>query len=151
MLKLAAKFNKYFGLEGFYQKSGDGKNETMYEDNEEWGEYGEDKTTISYTAIGVDALGYLPVSQELELLASLGLAQYDFESKTSYIGIYGNYYEEGSEAKDFDSLGIRIGIGAQYNITNNFALRAMARYVKMNDDEYVKNLTELSLGLRYMF
>lgn len=149
---VGAKFNKHFGLEAFYQKSGEGKNEAEYENNEEWGEWGEDKTTISYTAMGVDAIGYLPINQDFEILASLGLAQYDFESKISYSAIdeYGYYYK-GSESKDFDSLGVRVGIGAQYNLTNNLAIRGMARYVKMNDDEYVKSLTELSLGLRYMF
>ena len=150
-LVVGAKFNKHFGLEAFYQKSGDGKNEAEYEDNEEWGVWGKDKTTISYTAMGIDAIGYLPINQDFEILASLGLAQYDFESKISYseIGVYGYY--EGSESKDFDSLGIRLGIGAQYNFNEHFALRAMARYIKMYDDEYVKSLTEFSLGLRYMF
>lgn len=148
---VGAKFNKHFGLEAFYQKSGDGKNEAGYEDNEEWGAWGNDKTTISYTAMGIDAIGYLPINQDFEILASLGLAQYDFESKISYSAIDEYGYYEGSESKDFDSLGIRVGIGAQYNLTDNLAIRGMARYIKMNDDDYVKSLTELSLGLRYMF
>ena len=148
---VGAKFNKYIGVEAFYQKSGDGKNEAGYEDNEEWGAWGEDKTTISYTAMGIDAIGYLPINQDFEILASLGLAQYDFESKISYSEIDAYGYYEGSESKDFDSLGIRLGIGAQYNFNEHFALRAMARYIKMNDDEYIKSLTEFSLGLRYMF
>lgn len=148
---VGAKFNKHFGLEAFYQKSGDGKNEAEYEDNEEWGAWGNDKTTISYTAMGIDAIGYLPINQDFEILASLGLAQYDFESKISYSAIDEYGYYEGSESKDFDSLGIRVGIGAQYNLTDNLAIRGMARYIKMNDDDFVKNLTELSLGLRYMF
>ena len=83
------------------------------------------------------------------MLASLGLGQYDFE--TSYKDVVEGYGSLGGETKDFDSLGIRVGIGAQYSLTNNLAIRGMARYVKMNDDEYVKSLTELSLGLRYMF
>ena len=57
----------------------------------------------------------------------------------------------GDGNNDFDSLGIRLGIGGQYNITDHIALRAMARYIHMTDDEYIKSMTELSLGLRYMF
>ncbi len=145
---VGAKFNKHFGLEAFYQKSGDGESEVEYDDIDY---YGEDKTSINYTAMGIDAIGYFPVNQEVEILASLGLAQYDFESKVSYVEYsYGDSYE-GEESKDFDSLGIRLGIGAQYNITDHVSLRAMARYAKMNDDEYIKSLMELSLGLRYMF
>lgn len=143
-----AKFNKNWGIEAFYQKSGEEDNK--YEDSgDNWEK--KEKTTLSYTAYGFDVLGYLPVSQEFELLASLGLAQYDFETKSTYSFEREMYSESDSQSKDFDSLGIRVGIGAQYNFNQHFALRGMLRYVKMNDDEYVKNLTEFSLGLRYMF
>ena len=140
---VGAKFNKNFGVEAFYQVSSESEKKTYLDEDF----YEKDK--LSYTAFGVDAITYMPISQELELLASLGLGQYDFES--SYEGIVYGYGSIGGEKKDFDSLGIRIGIGAQYNITNNLALRGMARYIKMNDDEYIKSLTEFSLGLRYMF
>lgn len=147
------KFNQHFGLEAFYQKSGK-ETKNIYEDEgEDWSE--KQKTELSYAAYGIDAIGYMPVTQEVELLASLGFAQYDF--KTKFIDNYSEiedgekYSENEVDNKDFDSLGIRIGIGAQYNINEHFALRAMARYIKMDDDEYIKSLTELSLGLRYMF
>ena len=141
---VGAKFNKHFSLEVFYQTSSEEDMKVM--DYEDW------KTTISYTAFGIDSVGYMPISQELELLASLGLAQYYFESDDKYYEDWGGGYGEWiNTSKDFDTLGFRFGIGAQYNITNNLALRGMARYIKMNDDEYVKSLTEFSLGLRYMF
>lgn len=149
---VGAKFNKHFGLEAFYQKSVDGKNELGFDYGEDL--WAKDETSLSYTAMGVDAIGYLPINQDFELLASLGLAHYDFESKADYssYSAYDDYgYVEGSDTKDFKSLGVRVGIGAQYNLTNNLAIRGMARYIKMNDDDYVKSLTELSLGLRYMF
>lgn len=149
---VGAKFNKHFGLEAFYQKSGDGENDLEMGIGEDL--WLKDKTTISYTAMGVDMIGYLPVNQDFEILASLGLAQYGFESEINYssFSIYDDYgYIDETESKDFNSLGYRFGLGAQYNITNNLALRGMARYIKMNDDDYVKSLTEFSLGLRYMF
>lgn len=143
---VGAKFNKYIGVEAFYQKSEENEKKTIWDfGNAEVIE--EDK--LSYTSMGVDVIGYMPVNQELELLASLGLGQYDFES--SFEDAIIGYGSVGGEKKDFDSLGIRLGIGTQYNFNEHFALRAMARYIKMNDDEYVKSLTEFSLGLRYMF
>ena len=143
---VGAKFNKYICVEAFYQKSEENEKKTIWDvGNAEVIE--EDK--LSYTSMGVDVIGYMPVNQEFELLASLGLGQYDFES--SYEDSIIGYGSVGGEKKDFDSLGIRLGIGAQYNFNEHFALRAMARYIKMNDDEYIRSLTEFSLGLRYMF
>ena len=143
---VGAKFNKYIGVEAFYQKSEENEKKTIWDvGNAEVIE--EDK--LSYTSMGVDVIGYMPVNQEFELLASLGLGQYDFES--SYEDSIIGYGSVGGEKKDFDSLGIRLGIGAQYNFNEHFALRAMARYIKMNDDEYIRSLTEFSLDLRYMF
>ncbi len=140
---VGAKFNKNFGVEAFYQASSESEKKTY------WDEDFYEKDKLSYSAFGIDAIAYMPINQEFELLAALGLAQYDFETKYEDVDeVFGNL---GGESKDFDSLGIRFGIGAQYNITNNLALRGMARYIKMNDDEYVKSLTEFSLGLRYMF
>lgn len=48
-------------------------------------------------------------------------------------------------------MAYRLGLGAQFGITDNLAFRFMAHYIKMNEDYAVKNMTELSLGLRYMF
>ena len=147
---VGAKINKNFGLEAFYQSSG----EEGYSDYDyDHGFEEKTETSLSYTAMGIDAIGYIPINQDFEILASLGLAQYDFEAKYKYSWIeydY-NYSENEDETKDFDSLGIRVGIGAQYNLTNNLAIRGMARYVKLNDDDIIKSMTELSLGLRYMF
>lgn len=150
---IGARINRNFGIEAYYQQSSE-EDKTAREDSDWYDE--KIKNTMSYKSYGVDFIGYMPVAQEFELLAALGIGQYDFKTKYSYHCInydpYGIYYKENtSEKKDFDSLGIRLGIGVQYNVTDNIALRAMARYIKMNDDDYVKNLTELSLGLRYMF
>lgn len=135
-LVVGAKFNKYVGIEAFIQQSG-----------EEDKNYEGGKTTSDYNAIGVDLIGYMPVNQELELLASLGLAQYNFHVTEEYEDSYYEYKEKDS----LNTTGIRLGIGAQYNLTEHVALRGMARYVKLNDDDIIKNMVELSLGLRYMF
>ncbi len=141
-----AKFNKNFGIEAFYQKSGEEENKV-----EDYG-FGHDISNIEYTAYGLDFQGYIPLGQDFEILASLGIAQYDFEtSEQYYMDTPSGPERVGDGNNDFDSLGIRLGIGGQYNITDHIALRAMARYIHMTDDEYIKSMTELSLGLRYMF
>ena len=141
---VGARINKNFGVEAFYQQSGD-ENKNFVS---AYGGYAEDyEITTNFTAMGIDFQGYAPVNHDFELLASLGLGLYGAEIEERYN--LNGYREEDKE--DISTLGIRVGIGAQYNLTNNLAIRGMARYVKMNDDEYVKSLTELSLGLRYMF
>lgn len=149
------KFNPNFGLEAFYQQSSE------EEQNERWSEpiasevnMDFDATNyLSFKAYGIDTQWYAPITQEFEILASLGLAQYEFEAKDKLTGKVTSvgFTHTSKNNKDFDSLGVRLGIGGQYNITDHIALRAMARYVHMTDDEYIKSMTELSLGLRYMF
>jgi opacity protein-like surface antigen len=139
---IGLKFNKNFGIEAFYQQSDKAKKSVGYDTfhlNTSW----------QYKAYGVDFLGYLPVSQDFELLASLGLAQYDIKAKDSVhaYGIDATFSEKYSE----DSLGYRLGLGLQYNINQHLALRAMAHYIQLDKDEDIKHLTEISLGLRYMF
>ena len=133
-LVVGAKFNRHVGVEAFIQQS-----------SEEDKDYSEGKTTNQYNAIGVDLIGYMPVSHELELLASLGMAQYNFNVKEEYEDY--EYWEKDS----LNTLGIRLGIGAQFYMTDNVALRGMARYVQFSDDDIIKNMVEFSLGLRYMF
>lgn len=138
---IGARINQNFGIEAYYQKSSEEEKTFDLGGGEKY------KGTLSFASYGVDFIGHLPIQQEFELLAALGLGQYDFETEDKYTGI--GYSDK--ESKDFDSLGVRLGIGAQYNITDHFALRGMVRYVKMTDDDYIKNLIEASLGVRYMF
>lgn len=149
------RFNKYFGIETFYQQSSEEEQkESGSQPIVEGIDIDFERTNyLSFKAYGADLQWYAPVTHEFELLASLGLAQYDFESKKK---LQGAIAEAGLSAsvetkEDFDSLGVRFGIGAQYNLTKHIALRGMARYVHMTDDEYIKSITEFSLGLRYMF
>lgn len=155
---VGAKVNPNFGIEAYYQQSSKGKKTSTWTEHYTPTDYETEvgKSTLSYKSYGVDLIAYLPVVQEFELLAALGLGQYDFEAKytetdTDYHGGIVSHTETDVDNKDFDSLGIRLGLGAQYNITNHVALRGMVRYVKLDKDDYVKNLVEASLGLRYLF
>jgi opacity protein-like surface antigen len=152
--------NKNFGFEVFYQQSDTArkKSSNAFNLTEFTLQTTKQNTSWQYSAYGVDFLGYLPVNQDFELLASLGLAQYNFKAKQRVSNFFYNtsigagllVNSEDEKISD-DSLGCRLGLGVQYNINQHLALRAMARYIKMNDDENIRRLTEISLGLRYMF
>ncbi len=136
-INTGVKLNKNFGLEIFYQKSAteEGKTSTLIIGGTP---LATDKIETSFDAFGLDAQGYLPINDKFDLIGSIGLGKYDFEMKGF-----------GTKASE-DEVGYRLGIGAQYNINENFALRGMARYIII-DGNAVNDMTEFSAGIRYSF
>lgn len=131
-LNVGTKYNKYFGTEAFFeQSSSDAKKITPY-----------DKLKTSYRAYGIDAMGYLPIGcyHTFDLVGSFGLAEYIFKNKINKQKHHNN-----------NAWGYRFGGGLIYNINENVSLKAMVRYVGLNDITYVDHLTEYTLGLRYHF
>ena len=138
-VSLGAKFNPYFGIEGFYQHSEEGESALLYSSN-----LGIGKLKTSYIAYGVDLIGYLPTNvQNVTLLGSLGLGQYEFEAK--YDGRYG------SVSATEDGLGIRLGAGLQTNINDNVSFRLMGRYSHIGTEDAVDNMIDLTAGFRFYF
>lgn len=118
---LGTKVTPYAGVEAFYQLS---KKEHKADNRSQ------------IQAYGADVLGYLPLGcyGEYEVLASAGLGQYTAKYN-----------------KDQDSgLGYRLGAGLQYNVTDNWAVRAMYRHVWV-DKSILNSINEFSLGVRYSF
>ncbi len=144
------KFNPYLGIEAFYQKSGD--DTKKYNAATEFS-YGSIKTSMNYKAYGADLLGYLPLTDSLEMVLGLGLAQYKFGGsvKMDVINTSVNYVYHSNEKISADSMAGRFGLGLQYNINEHWAVRATGRYVKFFDDDEFEKMIELSLGLRYFF
>lgn len=150
-----ARMSKYWGLEAFYQQSYDDNTMTSV-DNKTLNNIDyhllNDYTT-SFKAYGLDFIGYAPLSPYFDFVGSLGLAQYKFENE----GLFTAYYVDGTDKRDVvkrsfdeDKLGWRAGIGAQLNIADGIALRAMYRYIYIGGD-LVDDLNEFSLGLRFLF
>ena len=123
------KFNKWSGVEAFYQL-------TKQESNH----YEGVKYHSRLQAYGADLLGYLPLGceQKFELLAGLGIGEYEVKARG----------EDGSE-KD-SGVGYRLTAGAQYNLDENWSVRATYRHVYV-DKSFLNDLNELSLGVRYNF
>ena len=134
-ISLGTSYNKYFGTEIFYQIS----------DN-----YGKDleggKLGSNFQAYGIDLYGYLPMGcdQVFSLLGTAGVAEYQFKHKVSLPGV------ERDTNKD-NGLGWRAGLGAQYSISNNVDIRAIARYVNFNKLEAMDHMMEYTIGLKYNF
>lgn len=147
------RFHKNFGLEGFYKHSFNEKKVTniVTEDNANYDVTG--STLVS--AYGIDILAYLPLNNQIDLLASVGIGQYKIETefKDQVSITTGSYYLYNNviSSKNYDTAAIRIGAGLQYNMKEAVYLRGMIRYVKMSDDDYIKSLTEISLGMFYLF
>ena len=85
--------------------------------------------------------GYMPIGCDgFNLVGSLGIANYNVKLK--YRG------HQGSDDKQ--RLGYRAGAGIQYDFNDNISARVMYRYTQLGMKE-VKNLNEVTAGLRYSF
>lgn len=113
-----AKLHENFGVEAYYQQSDTEKKR------------GNKSRFYSY---GVDALGYLPVADKVDLIGAVGIGQYEFRA-----------------GGDENDLGYRIGVGAQYSFNDNWAARAMVREVFLDSDT-MDDMLEFSAGVRYNF
>ncbi|MBR1914951.1 MAG: porin family protein [Alphaproteobacteria bacterium] len=95
-----------------------------------------------YGAYGVDAFGILPLGcyGEWEVLGTAGIGRYRFESKIKDFDLH----------KTFHVWGYRLGAGVQYNITENWGVRAMYRHVAFVN-KAIRGFDTLSFGVRYAF
>lgn len=127
---VGTEYNKYFSTEIFYQNS-DKSND--YLNNK--------KVKTDFAAYGLDAYAYLPLGCDRvwSVFATAGIANYDKTTASS----------EGKS--DDNGLGYRLGAGVQYSVTNNIAVRALARKIWADKLEYVDDMKEFSLGLKYTF
>ncbi len=130
-LSLGLKVNQNVGIEVFYQQSEEAEKTT-----------GAVETQYEYKAYGLDLVGYLPVARAFDLLGTVGIGYYDLEMT----GHDRTYIYDLSD----DGLGFRVGVGGQINLTDNWGVRVMARYVNL-DTDYVENMVDVSVGIRYTF
>lgn len=145
------------GIEAFYNRT---MNENTAIKNHGTGsdKYLVSEYTSEYQAFGVDIIGYLPITDYFDFIAFAGLGQYYFENSITHKysvlmagSIIGRDYRNVSSSDfDDDTLAWRVGGGFQFNIGRGVILRAMYRYINI-DSEFIKNLQEFSLGLRFVF
>lgn len=137
-----AKFAPMFGAEIFFQQSDESD---KYYDHDI---IGYEKDSLSFISYGADFQIYVPLKEKLDMLFSLGVANYEFKAKAKLAlkDVYGSF----SIKEDFESVAWRYGVGVEYTLNDYLRIRGLVRFIDM-DDEYIKNMTELSFGLRYLF
>ena len=134
-LVVGTKISPYFAVEAFGELS---KHATK--------KYYPVKVHTEYGAYGVDALGILPLGcyGEWEVLGTAGIGRYRYEAKLGPKTIVGSAHETEH------IWGWRLGAGVQYNITENWGVRAMYRHIAfVNKDP--RGFDTMSVGVRYAF
>ena len=130
-INFGAKFTPYFGLEISSQASGDADVKGADED-------------LSYSSIGIDAVGYLPLNYEWELFGMAGIGYYDFEIELDHrVNGWKVHYDKNETA-------FRAGLGAQYNMNEKWAIRGLVRYHHI-DSKYIDYIGDAMIGLKYKF
>lgn len=98
-----------------------------------------------------DVMGYLPVSEQIDLIGSVGVGRLTSKIK-------GNIDEQNRRgtllahekvSMKSSKAGARVGLGVGYNIDKNLSARLMVRNQKGN--KFVKSVTSASVGLIYSF
>ncbi|MDG4546584.1 MAG: outer membrane beta-barrel protein [Rickettsiales bacterium] len=101
------------------------------------------------TGYSLDAMGYMPIDKDkhLELIGEAGVGFYTVD--TSGTGVIAGSIPVtliGSE----DSVALRLGAGVQLNVTDNWSIRTMVRYIGL-DLQTVDSATAFSIGSSYTF
>ena len=130
-IALGTEYNKYFGTEVFYQRTGSDRVHSQGQTNE-----------FSARAFGLDAYGYLPLGcdQVFSLVDTAGVALEDV------------IYKLPEESRSTDhGFGYRLGAGVEYKLNSNMAVRALYRYTFTDKLDGLDHINEYSLGLKYNF
>lgn len=136
------KLLSFLSVEGFYQQS-ENKDNTVRNHFVEGDEF---STKLKLKSYGVDLVGDVLNLGIVEILSSVGYGYYDADV-TNTVNINGvggrrSFNEEGN--------GLRLGIGGQINPLPSLGIRDMFRYT-VTDMDAVKNMKEVTVGVRYYF
>ena len=131
---IGARVNQYLGFEAGYE-------DTAYstKDNVLGSGF---NTKIKLQGYTLDALGYLPVTDDkkLELIGTAGVTR--LEAKLDIPGI-GN-------GNEWETKG-RVGGGAQYWVSDNLNVRGLVRYQGADFDDTANNAIVGTIGVNYQF
>jgi opacity protein-like surface antigen len=95
-----------------------------------------------------DLLGYLPVSDCVDLIGSLGVGRLNSKIVATEANNLQNLKATLANVKS-TKAGIRLGAGAQFKFNENIGARLMLRHQKGN--KLVKSVNSAGLGLFYQF
>ncbi len=134
-INVGTDYNRFFGTELFYQYSDESK---------KGHNHASDRRKMSFQAGGLDLMGYLPLTcgRDLALIGTAGIGLYNFRTKYQDPNIKGGHDH---------GIGYRVGGGATYSIDNNWSVRALVRYVGLDQIKDADHMMEYSAGVRYTF
>lgn len=133
------KFNKNIALEfGYSGQFGESSSLTVggttyTGDANYWSFYG-------------DIVGIIPVNDKIDILGSIGYERITAEYDLKAVSGTGSSFASVSN----DTNAYRIGLGAEYAITEKIGIRAMVRYAAI-DFQGVDNYVQATVGLKYTF
>ncbi len=145
---------RYVGLEAFYSASLDDNKVTHTESYTHYPEFARGEYSVSYKVYGLDLLGYVPINDYIEFIASIGVGKYDAKAKIKV-----NAYENSisfnpirttSTSFEDSAWAYRIGAGFQIWMSKHLALRVMGRWSQIGGD-FMKHINEINVGVRYHF
>lgn len=144
---------RYVGIEAFYLNSLNEKKVKYTESYTHYPEFARGEYDVSYKVYGLDLLGYVPINDYIEFIASVGVGKYDAEAKVKITAYEDNSYKElKSSSKTFEdsAMAYRIGAGAQIWLSKHLTFRVVARWTQISGD-FVNYITEVNAGVRYHF
>lgn len=144
---------KYLGLEAFYQKSLSDNQVKFQEHYASDPRFAQAEYNVKYSAYGIDLVAFIPVLSRLELLATAGVAKYEFKADVkfnAYSDTTANLVSSNPLKMDESKTAFRYGGGAQLWLTERLAFRMMYRYTSIGGT-YFDDISEISLGVRYNF
>lgn len=153
-LNLGWRPHRNIGIEAFYQTSLD-ENKVVYtESYTQYPEFARGEYEVSYKVLGLDLLGYIPINDYIEFIASIGVGKYDAEAEVKVVA-YENIAPSGelrSTSKTFEDSAVayRLGGGFQIWLSKHLTLRAMVRWTQIGGD-FMDYITEGNIGVRYHF
>lgn len=133
-IHVGARIHKYLGFEGSYLWTADGRKSDVLGSGI--------NTSVSATGFALDAMGYLPVMDKLELIATAGVSRLTEHAKSSGALVLSSTE---SETKG------RIGAGAQYWLTDNLNARGIVRYQGADFSGDLSSAVIATIGLNWQF
>jgi len=147
-LFFGSKLTENFGLEAGY--TGFSKNKHTLE-----GTIGANKHSLKLETknqnLYLDALGYLPVADNVDLIGSAGIGRLTSKvtANDTITPVAGGANTVVKTTGKSHKAGVRVGLGAQYKFNANMGARLMVRHQKGN--QLVKSVNSAGLGLFYEF
>ncbi len=149
-ISIGAKFHNNFSAEAFYVQSDkidSNVNVKVLDADNQLQDFSR-RIKFKYKAVGLDFISSVPVVENFELLGSLGVGYYKVVQKSEITSFAGLPFYANEGSKDSNKWGVRVGFGAQYNITDYLAVRGMVRISRVDS---IGSFTDLTAGVRVYF